>query len=667
MDAREKGTIEQIRLETEYIEIPETLEPDRIERLLEERRREKRLAFRKFLTAAAAACLVLVCTGGLFAGLKKAGKWAQNGSSSDATADTAEEPEDTSDDGPDGGRKNTGSAEVYKQAYACLMAFQNGEGVRGFTSDTAETADAAMETESAAMDTATNMAAGDMARTAESGGYSSTNVRQEGVDEADIVKTDGRYLYTLADDGSEISVVDTEGGMRRAASIPAEKEEEICEFYVTDGKVVVISGAGASPITALLDTDLGGKASKEQITKSTDYTRVTTYDVTDPGNPTKLGDVSQSGYYTSSRLSGSFVYVFSDYSVGGIPTPKEGETPEPLNYIPLVDGELVAGDDICLPQGDAAYMYEIVTSVGLGTPGVAADSKAILTNGGSLYVSGQSVYWYESDWGDDGKSVTTNIRKLSYQNGRIKEAAQGEVKGWIEDSFSIDEYGGNLRVVTSGNEANAVYVLDSDLRQIGAIEGLAEDERVYSARFMGDTAYFVTFRETDPLFSVDLSDPEDPKILGELKIPGFSEYLHYYGGNQLLGIGMDADEESGVTSCIKLSMFDISDNTDVKERDKYLAEEIYSTDALYDYKSVLIDPEKNLIGFSGYNDRGESYYVFSYDGEDGFTCRMREKVNGGGYRAARGVYIGNILYVVKGNVIEAYSLTDYNKVDDIIL
>ena len=124
---------------------------------------------------------------------------------------------------------------------------------------------------------------------------------------------------------------------------------------------------------------------------------------------------------------------------------------------------------------------------------------------------------------------------------------------------------GNLRVVTTEGETNSVYVLDKELKQIGAIEDLAEDERVYSARFMGEVGYFVTFRETDPLFSVDLSDPEKPKIVGELKIPGFSDYLHFYGEDQLLGIGMNVDEETQITDGVKLSMFDISDKTDVKE------------------------------------------------------------------------------------------------------
>ena len=221
--------------------------------------------------------------------------------------------------------------------------------------------------------------------------------------------------------------------------------------------------------------------------------------------------------------------------------------------------------------------------------------------------------------------------------------------------------------MTTNEDTNGVYVLNEKMETVGTIEGLAQDERVYSARFFGDTGYFVTFRETDPLFSVDLSDPQNPQIVGELKIPGFSEYLHPYGENQLLGIGMAADEETGITDGVKLSMFDISDRTDVKENNVFVMENVYSTDVFYNYKAVVIDSEKNLIGFSGYTEGGETYFVFSYDAENGFVCRLQEMVNGNSYAEPRGVYIGDVLYIVKGNIIEAYDLNSYSKVGDIII
>ena len=130
---------------------------------------------------------------------------------------------------------------------------------------------------------------------------------------------------------------------------------------------------------------------------------------------------------------------------------------------------------------------------------------------------------------------------------------------------------------------------------------------------------------------------------------------------------MDVDEETGVTGGVKLSMFDISDPSDVKEEAVHIMRNVYSADALYDYKAVLIDANENLIGFSAQESNGKKYYVFSYSADQGFICQMKEQVNGDRYSSVRGVYIDDILYVVNGNIIESYSMGDYKKIDDVIL
>ena len=195
-------------------------------------------------------------------------------------------------------------------------------------------------------------------------------------------------------------------------------------------------------------------------------------------------------------------------------------------------------------------------------------------------------------------------------------------RGYLNDSFSIDEYDGYLRMVVTRGKTNAVYVLDQKLKLTGKITNLAKDERVYSARFLGDTGYFVTYKETDPLFSVDLSNPKNPKILGRLKIPGFSNYLHFYGEDKLLGIGMDVDKKGDVTDGVKLSMFDISDKKNVKEEHKYTLKDVYSTDVEWDYKAALIDVEKNIIGFPAGGENRQMYYLFSYTEEKGFQTAL---------------------------------------------
>ena len=183
---------------------------------------------------------------------------------------------------------------------------------------------------------------------------------------------------------------------------------------------------------------------------------------------------------------------------------------------------------------------------------------------------------------------------------------------------------------------------------------------------MRDTGYFVTFRQVDPLFSADLSDPASPQIIGELKIPGFSEYLHPYGEGRLLGIGMDVDEEGVTTEGVKLSMFDISDPGNVTEVSKYILEDKYGTDVSYNYKAVFVDVDKNLFGFRAYGGTGDVYYLFSYDESEGFQEMFsRELAAYGG--DVRGVYAGEKFYLVVGNTVESFTLSGFEKIDDIVL
>ena len=634
MNKWEEDMIEQLRKESEDIQIPDSLRPDKIEKRLTER--PKKYHWKKGYTAGlAAACCLLVC--GAVWGIQKSPQRV----SPVEKQDTATAQAESSD---------IQTAKNYNQIYEYLQANQDdqygtdtGMLERGVVTESAE--DSSSTNSAAAVDT--GMAQN--SKSSENAVYSETNVRQEGVDEADVVKTDGRYLYTLKDNGRSVAIVDTANGeLQMVISIPVEADDQAREFYVSDGHLILIS-------------EFNQESEDGTWTYASTDTRVTTYDITDPEKPEKAGEVTQSGFYTSSRLTDGHLYLFSQYSVdvtSGI-TPKDEK-----DYIPYVNQQMLEADDIYLPPFSQAYMYEVVSSVDIAKPGEIQDSKAIFSDGGELYVSNDNIYWYETRWSEKTETV---IKRMSYKEGKLKAEASGKVDGYINDSFSIDEYDGYLRVVTTDDETNGLYILDSKMKEVGSITGLAEGEQVYSARLLGDTGYFVTYEQTDPLFSVDLSDPKNPEIIGKLKIPGFSEYLHFYGENLLLGIGMDVDEDGFTTNGVKLSMFDISDSSDVKEIQKYTLENVYSTAVMYDYKAVLIDPEKNVIGFAADGNNGENYYVFSYNDTNGFECLMNETVNGNGYQSARGVYVDNTLYVVKGNIIEAYDMADYQKTGDLIL
>lgn len=663
MGKREQDILKKIEEKTEEVKVPDSLMPEQIEKLLEEQGAQKKGAVKKIYKygGLAAACVVFA-TGILLAG-RIGGKMSEVPETAEVEAETEQDAvsESSSEDGKE---ENT---DKYEEIYAYLKERETEEEEGFFETFRGGITSGETAKEMQLEDSVTeNISAAQSA--SEGGSYSETNVRQQGVDEGDIVKTDGRYLYVLENGSQCISIVDTKDGLKKVGSIEAEEFLRIQEFYLfREEKKLVYAGTVYEQDEVLDDSEKKNGVKEDvldlgyTLPYGRESTKMVTVDIKNPKEPKEAGSISQSGSYVSSRAAEGYLYLFSMYDVRGKAV--EGN---PRTFIPMAGGDLIREKDISLPPFETASMYEVVTSVNIEDPSKVSDSRAIFTDGGELYVSNENIYYYETQWSDRGAG-TTSIRKIGYKDGKFSKAVKGKVKGYINDSFSIDEYGGNLRIVATVGETNSVYVLDKKLKMLGSIKGLAEDERIYSARFMGDVGYFVTFRETDPLFTVDLSDPKTPQIIGKLKIPGFSDYLHFYGENKLLGIGMNVDEDTQVTDGVKLSMFDLSDKTDVKEENKLVLKNVYSTDVSYDYKAALVENEKNLIGFAAGTEGGEKYFLFGYDKEEGFQCRLSERINGSSDNGARGVYIDEVLYVVKGNVIEGYSLKDYKKIDDIIL
>lgn len=626
MNKNEQNVIDQIRKGAEEIEVPDRLKPDQIRELLENRKQKKRFPISR-IGVLAAACVVVVSGILLWTDQRMGQKNGDTGQNADSQISAS---------------KELAMAESYDQIYQYVKSYQDSMMTReAVTYDLGITEEASLDSSVSANGFGMKQEYGN------SGDYSQTNVRQEGVDEGDIVKTDGTYLYVVEENGYVVDIVSVNGGnMEKCGSVTLEKECTIREIYLDTERKRMVLISEQDYMTAD-----GGTVETEALT----------YDIADVAEPKESGRMSQSGNYNTSRMANGYLYLFSTYYVNS-PIVRE----DPSTYVPLINEKEMERSDICLPQVSQGCMYEVITSIDIANPDEICDSTAIFSKGGQTYVSNQNIYYYETQW-EDSDRYTTTVRKFAYQDGKLEGKAQGSFAGYLNDTFSIDEYQGKLRVVTTDGDTNAVYVMNESLEITGAIEDLAKDERVYSARFIGDTGYFVTFRETDPLFSVDLSDPENPRIIGELKIPGFSEYLHFYGEDRLLGIGMAADENTGATEGVKLTMFDISDRTDVKEEATYVIEDAYGTDVAYDYKAVLADPQKNLIGFAAYGIRGEDYYLFTYEEETGFVCRLQEEINGNSSGGTRGLYIGDTLYVIRGNVIEAYDLANSKKSGDIIL
>lgn len=690
MDQKEKDLINKIEEDAETTEIPESLEPEQIEKKLvslqkeKEEKKHRGFTWKRAYTGGLAAAAFLICVTGMAAN----GTWKQFGSLSARIISEGEEnPEAVSDaKAPDdtagteaknkkaekketsGAGEKPASPEDYDEVFVCLANYEkqmnSSEATAAYDTGNSSSIAGSNAREYAAVEEAAGMDA-----KSSGSSHSETNVRQQGVDEGDTVKTDGSYLYVMKDTANEICIVDIrKDSMKTAGSIALEKGAQASEFYLTGNQLVVC-------YTTYGTAEENGGYQQNMV-------HAATYDISNPEKPEKLGEVTQTGNYYSSRIADGYLYLFSDFYVNA-----GAEKNEPELYIPNVQGKLLPAENIYLPENHVGNQYMVVSSMALKNPEKVVDSKGIFYQGGQIYVSNDNIYLTTTKY-QQSKETETAIQKISYQDGSLKGEAQTTVKGYLDDSFALDEYDGYLRmVVTRDNsidrirplfeedtaeetqeiiQTNSVYVLDEALRIVGKIENLAENERVYSSRFMGETAYFVTFEQTDPLFSVDLSDPEHPEIIGKLKLPGFSDYLHPYGDGLLLGIGTDMDEAGVTNNGIKVSMYDISDPSDVKEVQKYVLKDTYGTPAAYDYKAVLVDQEKGLIGFSAYGDR-EQYYLFSYDSKKGFSLNMEEEVNNTSYLTTRGVFAGERLYVVGSNVIESYYLKDFKKLDDFIL
>ncbi len=508
--------------------------------------------------------------------------------------------------------------------------------------------------------------------------YSGTNNQVAGVDEGDIIKTDGKYIYTLSLKNCTFSIIKANKGKMNVLSTTT---VEGADFYAGNGAEMYILGDKVAIVNTVyksIDTKL--KYSH------TELSRVDIFDCSNKENPIREKTFEQDGAVHSSRLIDNKLYLISRCARLYAKPDEE----KPQTYIPCTyEGDtsnLVEEDNLYLSADYTSYGFVVISSYDINEAS-KLDTLAVMGSCQNMYMSTSSLYICAVK--SDATSNFTLLSRFGINDGKVELKSLGSVLGATLNQFSLDEYSGNLRLVTTVNihneikkevdrytasgsvvkdtvtyyetdTVNALYVLNSDLEIIGKIEGIAEGERIYSARFMGNTAYFVTFRQTDPLFSVDLSDPENPRLLGELKIPGFSEYLHPYGSNLLFGFGQDADEKTGRTLGLKLSMFNISDPANVTEQTTLKLKDKYSV-AEHNHKAFLISYDKNLIAFPGQN----SFLVYSYSARDGFT-KKAEVAFSGWDQNSRMVYIGNYLYIFTDfSTITSLNLTDFTQIDKV--
>lgn len=688
-DKLEHEMEEKLKRDARTLKVPNSLEPSSIVGSIEKLqvRKKRKLVVRfgrihKFAVVAAGIAMVLFLTNVVSLDFSHLGMGVKNNDvDQEEDAYTTTNKDDTNKNDTNAIRSNEHVAADYEEVYDTVkVALTNQRNyLYGISEDMvlengAVTSGTGLRDESATSD-----------KNSQNKEHADTNVQVKGVDEGDIVKNDGDYIYCLS--GSSIRIVKAEGEELTEVS-KVTIDGMVSEFYVQSDRLVVIYSI---PYNEKHDTS---DYSRKLVYN--DQSAVRIYDISNRSKPSKLKEFQQDGYVVSSRISEGYLYLFTNRTVGGEVAQKDLNT-----YIPKVDGEYIEACNIAMPPYTNVSNYLVISSVKIDAPSKLVSTKAVLSGAFQFYVSANAIYSVENttvfpyairteealvDTVDtpvsndatssyrveqDKSKVTSpdksssRVMKYKYDQGKITFVAEAEVDGTVDDQFSLDEYKGYLRMVATVDDYknnyttyNNLYVLDDKLKKVGEITNLAKEERIYSARFMGDTGYFVTFRQVDPLFSVDLSDPKNPKILGELKITGFSSYLHCYDDHLLLGIGQEVDPNTNRTIGVKLSMFDISDPKNVKEVHKKVLKDMTYGEFLNNHKAIMIDPVKNIFGFDGYsNDEVNTngfrkyYHVFSYDKEKGFVEEMKVISSGEaekeGYDySVRGTYIQDTLYVL---------------------
>ncbi len=537
-------------------------------------------------------------------------------------------------------------------------------------------------------------------------GYSTTTIQVEGIDEADVVKTDGKFIYVAA--GGFVSIIKADAGTMSVADVikmPKDAQTgsgiNISDIYIDEGRLVILGTMWRNdyhimPMTesgaSIMEADSPSIAIYPPISRGRTFSYCGVYAIDENGQTELLRELQLEGSMVSSRKSGDFVYIatnkYMNYYYPDYPAeilPMYRDTAAGSDYQSMSADRIMYYPDSLYPQ------YMIVAALDIMDTGKEATIEAMLGSGSTIYMNDSALYVASPDYGS-WQGTMTGITKFSIDGTRIGFAGGGKVPGNILNQFSMDEHEGNFRIATTDwnrVSTNALYILDSELDQIGAIENIAPGERIYAVRFMGNKGYIVTFRQIDPLFVLDLSDPFSPKITGELKVPGFSNFLYPIGEDILMGVGQAsrdifARDENGketvigtMQTGIKFSMFDVSDQGKPKEMHSYVLGGSGSySDILYNHKAIMLDRNGQAVAFdasivdSGLDGKALSDYftgavILSYDFDDGFDVKGRiayesSVVNAGDtvyYSYIRRVcYIGDVLYYVQDGLVRSFDL-----------
>ena len=537
----------------------------------------------------------------------------------------------------------------------------------------------------------------------DAGGHSKTNEQVEGVSEGDIVKTDGQYIYAMSPYGNALRIIKANGARMEVVS-SIHTDVWGAEFYlIGDDRLAIVGNENVPYMQVQASGGAGGAAPRiapDLEWHSNNFTVLLIYDISDREAPVEARRVSMEGWGVSTRLVGDIVYMVTSKYIWGIPY-DQADSPAIMPYTRDTD----KGDEYePVSLGSIYYIPDTTDSSYLliGAVDVYGDEpfepEAYLGAGSNFYMSLNAMYvtkerWEQPDM-DPGdimvdrwwpmSSQRTDIMRFEINGTSVFYTGMGTVDGTPINQYSMDEHGGYFRIAsTSWDNGTYVSVLrTSDMQTVGRTEPLAPGEWMQSMRFMGDMGYIVTFQNMDPLFTVDLSDPYNPKILGELKIPGFSQYLHPLGGGLLLGIGRDTQElytrdSRGVETVVgfrdagmKLSLFDVSDPYNPREIDVMQLGEGWA-EVSHNPRALMCDRARNQFGFTAENwdDRGNwnnGAQIFRVEnGKIVISATLALEGYQGAY-GSRLCFIGNTLYFVHDTGIDAYNYSTFAKLGNLV-
>ena len=442
--------------------------------------------------------------------------------------------------------------------------------------------------------------------------YSKTNVQVENVDESDIIKNDGKYIYTASSNSeNKIRIYKPDGKKVKLMSQieynnvdDDENEAFISDIYIYNNSLIAQSYSYDE--------------------NSWEYTNIDIYSLADIKKPKKIYSFSQQGSYVSSRITNGKLLVVSNRYISS----DLCKTDE--DYLPKTkinsDEKSLSPKDICIVNDSNSESFLIISEIDILSKENTVVSKAIAGAGTNIYCNENNLYIANSIWDDQNQAhrlkdispilkFNTEIYKIDITSG-IKFTAKATASGAVNNQFSMDEYAGDFRIATTAsdeksNDINKLYVFDNSLKKLGEIEGFAKGESIQAVRFSGNTAYVITYENTDPLFVIDLSNPQKPKIKGSVKISGFSTNLIPISSNQLLGIGYADDNTSPYTDGIKFALFDVSNPQKPTVLDSKVIHNATS-EAQDNHKAILVN--------------GKSSFVIPYEDvnfENGYTVNLK--------------------------------------------